>query len=35
MTIEELIHAFGIGIDENTNPIEFRYLMELLYQWKM
>lgn len=35
MSIEELIHAFGIGIDENKNPIEFRYLMELLYQWKI
>jgi len=35
MTLKEVIHAFGIGIDENINPIEFRYLMELLYQWKM
>lgn len=33
MPIEELIHAFGIGIDENTNPIEFRYLYELLLKW--
>lgn len=33
MSLEQVIHAFGIGIDENTNPIEFRYLMELLHQW--
>lgn len=33
MTIQELIHAFGIGIDENVNPKEFRYLLELLRQW--
>ena len=33
MSIEELIHAFGISIDENKNPIEFRYLMELLHKW--
>ena len=33
MSIEELIHAFGIGIDENKNSIEFRYLMELLHKW--
>jgi hypothetical protein len=33
MTIQELIHAFGIGIDENANPIEFKYLIELLKQW--
>ena len=33
MSIEELIHAFGIGIDENKNPIDFRYLMELLHKW--
>lgn len=33
MTLQELIHAWGIGIDENTHPIEFRYLMELLRQW--
>jgi len=35
MTLKDVIHAFGIGIDENENPIEFRYLMELLYQWKI
>ena len=33
MTIQELIHAFGIGIDENINPIEFCYLIELLHKW--
>jgi len=33
MTIQELIHAFGIGIDENKNPIELKYLIELLKQW--
>ena len=33
MTIQDLIHAFGIGIDENTSPIEFKYLLELLKQW--
>jgi len=33
MSLQDLIHAFGIGIDENKNPIEFRYLMELLHQW--
>lgn len=33
MTLQELIHAWGIGIDENKNPIEFRYLMELLHKW--
>ena len=33
MTIQELIHAFDIGIDENKNPIEFKYLIELLKQW--
>lgn len=33
MNIQELIHAFGIGINENNNPIEFKYLTELLKQW--
>lgn len=33
MSLQELIHAFGIGIDENTHPIEFRYLYELLLKW--
>lgn len=33
MNIEELIHAFGIGIDENKDPEIFKYLMELLRQW--
>jgi hypothetical protein len=35
MTPLELIHAAGIGIDENKHPELFRYLMELLYQWKI
>jgi hypothetical protein len=33
MTPVELIHALGIGIDENTNPVEFTYLYELLLKW--
>ena len=33
MTLNELIHAFGIGIDESKNPVEFRYLIELLHKW--
>lgn len=35
MTIIELIHAFGINVDEKNNPIEFKYLSELLFQWKI
>jgi len=34
MNIIELIHAFGLGIDEKNYPIEFKYLCELLLQWK-
>jgi len=33
MTPIELIHALGIGIDENTYPQEFKYLYELLLKW--
>jgi len=35
MTPVELIHAAGIGIDENTSPEVFRYLDELLLKWKI
>jgi len=31
----ELIHALGIGIDENTNTKEFSYLNQLLVKWIM
>lgn len=34
MTALELIHAVGIGINENDNPKEFKYLYELLLKWK-
>ena len=33
MTAVELIHAAGLGIDENTDPELFRYLYELLIKW--
>lgn len=29
----EIIHAAGLGIDENVNPKEFIYLYELLLKW--
>lgn len=35
MTPIELIHAAGIGIDENINPEVFKYLYELLLKWKI
>jgi hypothetical protein len=35
MTPLELIHAAGLGIDENQNPKEFAYLNELLLKWTM
>jgi len=31
----ELIHALGIGIDENANPKEFAYLTQLFVKWTM
>lgn len=34
MTIIELIHAAGIGIDQRTHPREFEYLYKLLLKWK-
>lgn len=34
MTPIELIHAAGIGINENTDPKVFTYLYELLLKWK-
>lgn len=33
MTPLELIHAAGIGIDENQSPDTFKYLCELLLKW--
>jgi len=35
MSLVELVHALGIGIDINTNPIEFTYLNQLLKKWTM
>ena len=33
MNAIEIIHAFAIGIDENKNPEEFKYLYKLLLTW--
>jgi len=33
MTPLELIHAVGIGIDENKHPEVFKYLYELMLKW--
>lgn len=33
MTPIELIHAAGIGIDENKDPEVFFYLYQLLIKW--
>ncbi len=33
MTPIELIHAIGLGINECQNPVEFKYLYELLLKW--
>lgn len=33
MTPIEIIHAAGIGINENTDPEVFKYLYELLLKW--
>lgn len=33
MTPLELIHAAGIGIDENEDPEVFSYLYKLLIKW--
>jgi len=33
MSVIEVIHALGIGIDDATHPEEFNYLYGLLLKW--